>query len=144
MAAVAVLFVNDHEEPPMATHTESLHALAFLYLTFGHATDGSLTGDEMRALAKKLQAWHPDATFEELGEVLKATVAEYKATPSRQEKYARAGAFAEALVDHADAQGRKTIVDDLAALAAVDGDVSDGEKSFIAEIAAKLGVASPL
>jgi tellurite resistance protein len=141
MAPVAVLFVNDHEEPPMATQSESLHALAFLYLTFGHATDGSLTGDEMRALAKKLQAWNPDATFEELGEVLKATVAEYKATPSRQEKYARAGAFAEALVDHADAQ---TIVDDLAALAAVDGDVSDGEKSFIAEIAGKLGVASPL
>jgi uncharacterized tellurite resistance protein B-like protein len=128
----------------MATDTDSLHALSFLYLTFSHATDGSLTGDEMRALAKKLQAWHPDASFEQLGEVLKATVAEYKGEQTRQEKYARAEAYADRLVDHASPEGRKTIIDDLAALAAVDGDVSEGEKQFIAKIAAKLGVQSPI
>jgi uncharacterized tellurite resistance protein B-like protein len=128
----------------MANDNDTLHALAFLYLTFGHAADGSLTGDEMRALAKKLQAWNPDASFEQLGDVLKATVAEYKENPSRQEKYARAEAYAESLANHASAAGRQTIIDDLAALAAVDGDVSEGEKRFIATIAAKLGVNSPV
>jgi uncharacterized tellurite resistance protein B-like protein len=128
----------------MATSKESLQGLAFLYLTFSHATDGSLTGDEMRALANKLKAWSPDATLEELGEVLKATVAEYKGKPSRQEKYAQAEAYAEQLVDHADPAGRQKVIDDLASLAEVDGVVSDGEKSFIATIAQKLGVTSPV
>ena len=127
----------------MAASTESLQALAFLYLTFSHATDGSLTGEEMRAVAKKLQAWSPDATLEQLGAVLESTVAEYKTKPSRQEKYAHAEALVTALAQHVGPTQRQTIVDDLASLAEVDGVVSDAESAFIRQIAQTLGVNPP-
>lgn len=128
----------------MATDTESMHALAFLYLTFSHATDGALSGDEMRELANKLQSWKPEADLGEIGEVLKATVAEYKSTASRQEKYAQAESCAAQLQGAADQARLQTIIQDLAALAEVDGTVSDEEKSFIGKMARVLGVESPV
>jgi uncharacterized tellurite resistance protein B-like protein len=128
----------------MATDTESMHALAFLYLTFSHATDGALSGDEMRAVAGKLKEWNPEASLEELGAVLKNTVEEYKALPSRTEKYEAASKCAEQLKGTADSERLQTVVSDLASLAMVDGKVSDEEKAFIAQTAQTLGVESPV
>ena len=46
---------------------ELTHALAFLYLAIGQATDDNLTAEEMRTLADKLHKRAPDLSLDELG-----------------------------------------------------------------------------
>ena len=53
------------------TANSLVDALAFLYLTFGQATDGTLTADEMRTLAGRLQKRAPALSLEDLGQVLR-------------------------------------------------------------------------
>ncbi|NJK33453.1 MAG: TerB family tellurite resistance protein [Deltaproteobacteria bacterium] len=112
------------------TDPQALHALAFLYLSFGHSTDGTLSGDEMRTLATKLRAWAPDSTLEQIGELLRSVVGEYKALSSdaREEK---GEAAVELLRGQLDAEQRARILADLQAIAEADGNVSSEESSFI-------------
>jgi tellurite resistance protein len=124
-------------------HAELTHALAFLYIAAGQATDGTLTADEMRTLAAKLQRRAPELSLEQLGTVLRDTVASYKAIASLDEKLDRASACAEQLRDACDGAMRQAIVDDLRAIAEADGSVSDDEIAFIDTIAATLGLESP-
>lgn len=124
-------------------HAELTHALAFLYIAAGQATDGTLTADEMRTLAAKLQRRAPELSLEQLGTVLRDTVASYKAIASLDEKLDRANACAEQLRDACDGAMRRAIVDDLRAIAEADGSVSDDEVAFIDTIAATLGLESP-
>lgn len=115
-------------------------ALAFLYVTFAQATDGSLTADEMRTLADKLSTRAPDLSLEDLGKVLRATVTSYKGLSTRHDKMARAQEHAAVLRDAVDETMRQAIVADLAAIAAADGEVSEQEQQFITQTAATLGV----
>ncbi len=118
---------------------QALDALAFLYLTFGHSTDGTLTGDEIRALAQKLRDWSPETELVEVGELLKRTVAEYKGL-GPDARHARAQAGVELLVEQTDADQRARVLADLQTIAAADGDVSDAEQAFIAELAERFGI----
>lgn len=118
---------------------ELTQALAFLYIAAAQATDGTLTPVEMRTLAAKLQARAPALSLEELGTVLRQTVADYKSIGSVDEKLERAQAYARALRDTGDEALRRAIVDDLLAIAQADGSVSDQEVSFMGAIAATLG-----
>jgi uncharacterized tellurite resistance protein B-like protein len=118
--------------------TSTLHALAFLYLAFGHGTDGSMTGEEMRSLGAKLQEWDPETPLSELGEILKSTVAEYKAA---EDKLAKAAEYTEALKETLSAEQARTILTDLRSIASADGSVSEAENAFIAETARAFGVA---
>jgi uncharacterized tellurite resistance protein B-like protein len=120
---------------------ELTRALAFLYLTAGQATDGTLTADEMRTLADKLKRRAPDLSLEELGEVLRQTVVAYKTAGSREEKLELAHTHAAMLRDVVDESMRRAIVADLRAIAEADGDVADEELVFIDEIGATLGLA---
>lgn len=115
-------------------------ALAFLYVTFAQATDGSLTADEMRTLADKLSRRAPDLSLEDLGHVLRATVTAYKGLSTRHDKMARAQEHAAVLRDTVDQTMREAIVADLGAIAAADGEVSEQERQFITQTAATLGV----
>lgn len=115
------------------------HALAFLYIAAAQATDGTLTPEEMRTLAAKLQERAPALSLDELGAVLRQTVADYKSIGSVEEKLERAQGHARALRDTADETLRRAIVDDLLAIAQADGSVSDEEVSFMGAIAATLG-----
>lgn len=117
-----------------------VEALAFLYLTFGQATDGTLTSEEMRTLAGKLQKRAPDLSLEDLGQVLRRTVDVYKTLGSREEKIDRAQAHAAVLRDTCDETMRQTIVADLVDIAGADGEVSEEELSFIDRTAQTLGV----
>jgi len=117
-------------------------ALAFLYLTFGQATDGTLTAEEMRTLADKLQQRAPDLALDALGELLRSTVASYKTLGSREEKIERAQVHAAALRDATDEAMRQAIVRDLHDIASADGDVSAEELAFIDQTAATLGVSA--
>lgn len=119
-----------------------VEALAFLYLTFGQATDGTLTAEEMRTLAGKLKLRAPDLALNDLGEVLRDTVATYKTLGSRDEKIQRAQVYAAALRDASDETMRQAIVHDLHDIAGADGEVSAEELAFIDQTAATLGVSA--
>lgn len=119
----------------MATD-DALSTLAFLYLTFSHATDGSLSMEEMRTLAEKVKGWAPQADLGEIGQVIKGAVEEYKQIPAGQH-LAAARQKAAALASFADAGARARIIAELETIAGADGEVSEGERTFIDELQAQ-------
>jgi uncharacterized membrane protein YebE (DUF533 family) len=119
---------------------DSLHSLAFLFLTFGHATDGGISLDEMRALAARLQGWAPDADLASIGEVIKGAVATYKA---EADKLAKARQCCAALARTASPQELQKVLGDLVEIAKTDGTISDDERSFIDDTARDFGVPAP-
>ena len=128
---------------PIMTAHALVEALAFLYLTFGQATDGTLTAEEMRTLASKLQKRAPDLSLEDLGLLLRRTVDAYKTSGTREDKIDRAQAHAQVLRDAVDETMREDIVGDLMAIAGADGEVSEEELAFIERTAQTLGVPMP-
>lgn len=124
----------------MSNDNALVEALAFLYITFGQATDDQLTAEEMRTLADKLRKRAPDLSLEDLGQVLRATVDAYKGIGSRDEKIERARQYAEVLRDAVDDTMRQAVVNDLNEIAAADGSVSEQEQAFITQMAQTLGV----
>ena len=127
-----------------STDAPSLPALAFLYLTFSHSTDQTITGEEMRTLAKRLHHWAPDTALADLGDVLKAAVTEYKALPGGSERFARAKEYVSTLSKQGDHIELEKVLHDLHAIAAADGEVSDVEKAFMRDVAKLLDVPSPV
>lgn len=119
----------------MAADTQVLESLAFLYLAFGHSTDGNLAPEEMRALAGKLREWAPNAELGDIGELLKRSVADYKAASSKLGKARELTAGLRGQLD--DSQLSKVLAD-LEAIAAADGHVSPEEQAFIDETRAAL------
>ncbi|MCR9163366.1 MAG: TerB family tellurite resistance protein [Nannocystaceae bacterium] len=117
---------------------DALSSLAFLYLTFSHATDGALTMEEMRTLADKVKRWAPEADLKEIGSVIQGAVAEYKQVPAGQHLDA-ARQKAAALASIGDAAVRARIIADLESIASADGSVSEGERAFIDELGAQFG-----
>lgn len=120
----------------MSADTQLLESLAFLYLTFGHSTDGTLTADEMRSLATKLREWAPASELGDIGTILRATVADYKAA---EHKISKAREITQTLRGSLDVAQVSKILADLEEIAAADGHVSDEEKAFIAETREALG-----
>jgi len=121
----------------MPADTKLLESLAFLYLTFGHSTDGSLPAEEMRALADKLRARSPDIELPVLGELLKGAVSKYTQTTDR---LATAKGMTSDLAAVLDKSELRTILDDLEAIANADGEISDAEQEFITDTARVFGV----
>jgi len=119
----------------MAADTQVLESLAFLYLAFGHSTDGSLASEEMRALAGKLREWAPNVELGDIGELLRSTVASYKAA---SDKLGTARELTASLRERLDDSQLSKVLADLEAIAAADGHVSDEERAFIDETRAAL------
>lgn len=119
-------------------NNDALSSLAFLYLTFSHATDGALTMEEMRTLADKVKSWAPEADLKEVGAVIQGAVAEYKQVPAGQHLDA-ARQKAAGLASIGDAAVLARIISDLETIANADGSVSDGERTFIDELKAQFG-----
>jgi hypothetical protein len=119
----------------MAAEPQVLESLAFLYLAFGHSTDGNLAPEEMRALAGKLQEWSPSSELGEIGELLRGTVLAYKDT---SDKLGRARELTRALRGQLDAEQLGKVVADLEVIALADGFVTDEEQAFIDETRATL------
>ncbi len=122
---------------PMSADTQVLESLAFLYLTFGHSTDGQLSADEMRMLASKLREWSPDAELGDIGEILRGTVTKYKASTDKLGDAREATAALKGKLDD-EALGR--VLSDLEALAAADGKVVAEETAFIEQTRRELGL----
>ncbi len=116
-----------------------IKAIALLYLTFAHATDGTLTGDEMRMVAEKLRSWQPDVALDAIGGQIKATVERYKKLGDRDTRLAEAERCAATLAKTLTDEQKMAILADLGDLAAVDGTVTPEESSFMATLAGQLG-----
>jgi uncharacterized tellurite resistance protein B-like protein len=121
----------------MSADTQVLESLAFLYLTFGHSTDGQLAADEMRLLATKLREWAPEAELGDIGEILRSTVDRYKAA---KDKLGAAREVTASLEGKLDEDQLRKVLTDLEALAAADGQVLEQEKAFIEETRKALGL----
>ena len=121
----------------MSADNQALESLAFLYLTFGHSTDGQLAADEMRMLATKLREWAPDAELGDIGELLRETVNKYKAAT---DKLGDAREATAALKGKLDDEQLRRVLADLEGLAAADGQVLEEEKAFIEETRKALGL----
>lgn len=115
-----------------------LEAIGLLYLTFAHATDGALTGEEMRMVAEKVRSWQPEASLDAVGEQIKSTVEQYKRLGDRTKRMAEAERCATVLAKGLNAEERARVMEDLADLAAADGKVTPEETSFMATIAQRL------
>lgn len=117
----------------------ALDALAFLYLTFAHSTDGVLAPEEMRTLADKLRPWSPDEDLAAIGERLKRAVGEYKSLAASA-RLERAEQSLDLVTAQSDASERVTILADLRSIAAADGQVSGEEQAFMARVADRFGL----
>jgi uncharacterized membrane protein YebE (DUF533 family) len=115
---------------------EALSSLAFLYLTFSHATDGNLSMEEMRTLADKVKAWAPDADLATVGQIIQGAVASYKQVPADQ-RLDTARKHAASVATYSNATARTHIVADLEAIANADGNVDATERAFIDELKAQ-------
>jgi serine/threonine protein kinase len=124
--------------PPQSTAL--VHALAFLYLTMGEATDDNLTPDEMRTLADRLHRRAPDLSLEHLGQVLRQTVQAYKEASTREERLRRALQYASSLRTTLDVAARRAILDDLRAVAEADRVVLSEELGFFSAVTRMLGL----
>jgi hypothetical protein len=116
----------------------TIDALAFLYITFAHSTDGSLTGEEMRTLATRLHGWRPSASLDELGAAMKRAVDRYKSQPDMAARRAEADRCAEALAKGS-VEDKQRILADLRGIAEVDGKITPDESAFIDSLRERLG-----
>jgi uncharacterized tellurite resistance protein B-like protein len=121
----------------MSAHTQVLESLAFLYLTFGHTTDGQLSADEMRVLAAKLREWAPESELGDIGEILRGTVERYKLV---KDKLGEAREITLMLKGTLDDEQLGHVLADLESLAEADGQVVPQEKAFIEETRKALGL----
>jgi uncharacterized tellurite resistance protein B-like protein len=123
--------------PLMSADTQVLESLAFLYLTFGHTTDGQLSADEMRVLAAKLREWAPESELGDIGEILRGTVERYK---QAKDKLGEARKITLELKGLLDDEQLGHVLADLESLAEADGQVVPQEKAFIEETRKALGL----
>lgn len=121
----------------MSAQSQVLESLAFLYLTFGHTTDGQLSADEMRVLAAKLREWAPEAELGDIGEILRSTVERYKVV---KDKLGAAREITQTLKGLLDDEQLRQVLADLESLAEADGQVVPQEKAFIEETRKALGL----
>ncbi|KIG13702.1 Serine/threonine protein kinase PrkC, regulator of stationary phase [Enhygromyxa salina] len=121
----------------MSADTQVLESLAFLYLTFGHSTDGQLSADEMRLLAAKLREWAPESELGDIGELLRRSVGSYKAA---KDKLGEARKITASLKGTLDDDQLRRVLSDLEGIAEADGQVIDEEKAFIEQTRASLGI----
>lgn len=120
------------------TDTQSLQALAYLFVTFGHSTDGTLGMDEMRSLAGRLAQRAGGTDLAQIGELLKAAVTEYRGLGSMDDKMARAQQHIETLRAQAETGEVQGVLEDLQEIAGADGSISPEEEKFIADVARAL------
>ena len=115
----------------MSEEQSTLNALAFIYIGFAHSTDGELAPEEMKTLAAHIKEWQPNAPLEQIGEVLQEAVALYQATDplDRTDAFRRHG---EAIKQQLDANARVMVLADLEAISKADGEITQGEREFIA------------
>lgn len=115
----------------MSEQTSTLNALAFIYIGFAHSTDGELAPEEMRTLAAHIKEWEPDADLAKIGEVLQEAAALYQSVDplDRVDAFRKHGDALKQTLDH---NARVMVLQDLEAISRADGEITQGEREFIA------------
>jgi uncharacterized tellurite resistance protein B-like protein len=114
-----------------------LSTLAYLFVAFAHGTDGVLTNSEMRVLADRLRAWAPQLSLDQVGGILRETVAGYGRAPNKpaQLRDCRAALAAWFTPDR-----HAQVIADLREIAFADGRFDTAEQVFIDETARAFGL----
>lgn len=123
----------------MSEHVQLAQTLAFLYLTFGHATDGVLTAEEMTTLGDRVRARVPALSSDEVARVLRQIIDLYGTLGSVEQRLSTARAQALQVRQYVDLETRRAIMGDLVEIAKADGYVSDEELALIDELSATFG-----
>jgi len=123
----------------MSDQVQLAQTLAFLYLTFGHVTDGVLTSEEMVTLAARVRTRVPSLPHDEVSRVLQQIIGLYGTLGSSEQRLAAARNQALQVRHYVDLETRRAIMGDLVEIAKADGYVSDEELALIDELSATFG-----
>ncbi len=107
----------------------SLHDLGLVYLALAHGTDTELSGDEKVMMGEKLQEWSDRTSFPVKGisEILDDVMLVYMGQSSNQMLQASVVSLKQSL----EKPLRIAVLNDLADVASADGQLVEGEISFI-------------
>ena len=119
----------------------ALHILAFVYLTFSHATDGELSDDEIGTIARVLRGWLPDASGEVISRVIADTAAWVGGLATDEERLAQAETYVHVMKEQMSEKQRSAVLVNLIELARADGKITAREERLIADLTRVLGLA---
>ena len=109
----------------------AIHDLALIYVMLAHRTDHHLSSEEIEAITDKIGEWVPDASSEEVLQVVKDALKVYAQNPDQQIFDESVAAIKEAVPEHQ----RPTLLDDLQYVAGSDGQQLRAEQDLIDELA---------
>lgn len=109
----------------------TVHDLAVLYLALTHGTDQRLEQEEQRALARVLRHWLPDRDPALIDHMIREATLSYMNGLDAPGLEALVDTLARALT----MEMRRSVLDDLMALAAADHEVRPEEQAFVAQLA---------
>lgn len=109
-----------------------LHDLALVYLGLAHGADGELAPAETATIAAKLRRWQPDKDPALIDHVIREATLSYL-NGAQTERLAEAVLN---LRNELNLALREAILRDLTEIAEADGQVVEGEDSFISRVAA--------
>nr|WP_255216696.1 serine/threonine protein kinase [Pseudenhygromyxa sp. WMMC2535] len=139
LVAAEQRFVDELVERFGLRRDPRIRACAFIYLALGQASDGALDPREMQAVAGRLQAWMPEASLAEIGEVLREAVDTFKELRDHGARLDHALRCADQLAASTDEPTRRRVLADLWSIAGADEQIAPGEQRFIMNVVDRFG-----
>jgi uncharacterized tellurite resistance protein B-like protein len=104
-----------------------LHDLALLYIVMGHAMDNDLSTKEIDVMLARLNEWQPDLEGDDIREILREALQVYAGGPDEE----TLGRSVKAIRDAMPVVQRLAILNDMAQIAAADGEVNRHETELL-------------
>lgn len=108
-----------------------IHELAFLYILVGHSAEDNLAPDTIDVVVDRLQEWRPDSSEEQIREIVRRALQVYADEPGMD----LISDSVETLKQALPTTHRLTVLDDLHAVAQVEGVVTLNERELIHSLA---------
>lgn len=116
---------------PSPEHPSLLNELTLIYLTLAYETDRELDEAEMDAITDKVSEWMPDAAERSVDDVVREAMRTY-VLEAKQRVFVEA---VEAVGQSIPERQQKALLIDLRHVAEADGNVCEGERRLIRELA---------
>lgn len=113
-----------------------VHDVTLVYVAIAHHTDGQLTDHEMNAIQKKLGEWLPDATEDEILDIIRQVTTTFAQESIDREFASSVQAIKKALP----VSQLAALYDDLIEIATADGRIHEMERSLIADLSKEWSV----
>lgn len=104
-----------------------LHDIAFLYIVLAHGSNNKLDPVEIEAMIKRLSAWQPDLSEEELNSILREALQYYSQGLDKED----VDESASSIMDRFGRAQRMGVLTDLEYIATVDGEMNKMELDMI-------------